>query len=155
MIRPGGSEPIAGRVAAPSDGESLLRRLLRYFLSGLFLVSGSGHFMAPAGFIAIVPASLPRADLLVAISGAAELVLAVMLFVPGLRKIAAWLLILLMFAVWPANWNMALNPTHFDVFTPVQLWTRVWLQLPMVLWALYAGGIWPRLSPVTARSESQ
>jgi uncharacterized membrane protein len=124
--------------------ESLLRRALRYVLSGLFLTAGTYHFATPEAFIAIVPADLPRPDLLVAISGAAELVLGLALFVEQVRVLAALLLMLLMLAVWPANWNMALHAARFDAFTPLQLWLRVVLQLPMLFWAAYAGGLWPK-----------
>ncbi len=138
--------------------ESILRRALRYVLSGLFLTAGYYHFATPEAFISIVPAYLPRADLLVAVSGAAEVVLGLALFVEQLRAFAALLLMLLMIAVWPANWNMALNAARFDAFTPLQLWLRVVLQVPMLFWAAYAGGLWPKrktLSRVTEQSESR
>ena len=126
------------------EPESVPRRAARYALSGLFLTAGYYHFATPEAFISIVPAYLPRPDLLVAISGAAELALAIALFAEQVRAWAALLLMLLMIAVWPANWNMALNQARFDAFTPLELWVRVVLQVPMLFWAAYAGGLWPR-----------
>ena len=134
------------------------RRATCYALAGLFVVAGVEHFRNAPGFIAIVPATLPRPDLLVMISGMAELVLAGALLVRYLRPIAALLLVLLMLAVWPANWNMALHPQRWDFLSPLTLWARVLLQIPMVFWALYAGGLWPRnpvASPLMVQSESR
>ena len=130
------------------EPESIPRRALRYALSGLFLTAGYYHFATPEAFISIVPAYLPRADLLVAISGVAELALGIALFAEVVRAWAALLLMLLMLAVWPANWNMALNPARFDAFSPLELWIRVVLQIPMLFWAAYAGGLWPRRRPL-------
>ncbi len=135
--------------------ESMWRRGSRYALSALFIAAGVEHFNNAAGFISIVPKMLPRPDLLVAISGAIELVLAVALFYRRARPIVAVLLILLMFAVWPVNFNMAMHPEQFDVLKPWQLWARVVLQVPMMFWALYAGGVWPGLSRATEQSENR
>jgi uncharacterized membrane protein len=131
-----------------------LRKIARYLLSAGFLISGVAHFRATAEFAAIVPDALPDPTLLVYLSGAAELLLAVLLFVPRLRALAAIGLILLMLAVWPANWNMALHAERFPEAGATLLWLRVVLQVPMVFWALYAGGLWPRASRAPARSES-
>ncbi len=135
------------------EPESIARRALRYVLSGLFLTAAYYHFSTPQAFVSIVPAYLPRPELLVAVSGAAELALAIALFIEPVRGWAALLLMLLMIAVWPANWNMALNAARFDAFTPIQLWLRVVLQVPMLFWAAYAGGLWPRRRVISREKE--
>ena len=133
--------------------ERLPRKIARILLSLGFLVAGVGHFRATAAFAAIVPSFLPDPRLLVYISGAAELLLALLLFVPRYRQVAGLGLILLMVAVWPANWNMALHAELYPRAGSLLLWIRVVLQIPMAFWAAYAGGLWPFASRATARSE--
>jgi uncharacterized membrane protein len=126
----------------------MARRAMRYALSGLFLTAGYYHFATASAFIAIVPDYLPRPDLLVSASGAAELALGIALFIEPVRAWAALLLMMLMIAVWPANWNMALHPARYGVFSRFELWLRVVLQVPMLFWAAYAGGLWPKRQPL-------
>lgn len=130
-----------------------LRRSARVALSICFLISGVAHFLATAAFASIVPDYLVAPDLLVYFSGAAELVFALLLFVPRTRRLAAFGLVLLIVAVWPANWNMALHAERYANIGATWLWLRVALQLPLVLWAAYAGPIWPFANRARAQSE--
>jgi uncharacterized membrane protein len=113
-----------------------VRFFLRTILPGLIFIStGIMHFTAPAGFRAIVPPQLTHADVLVAISGAAELAGGVGLLVPTTRNAAAIGLIALLVAVWPANWYMALAARDFATVAPAWvLWLRVPVQLALIWW---------------------
>lgn len=114
-------------------------KLGRWALGVLFILAGINHFRAADFYVAIVPPALPAPLLLVQISGVAEILLGAALFVPCFRRLAAWGIIALLLAVYPANWNMALNPERFPQFSPVILWLRLPVQLLLIGWAyLYA-----------------
>lgn len=113
------------------------------WLMGLFyLVAGITHFTNPGFFRQIVPPVLPAPGLLVALSGLAEIVLGLGVMVPATRRVAAWGVIALLVAVFPANVYQALhNPTLVDppawMGQPSQtaLYVRLPLQLLLVWWA--------------------
>jgi uncharacterized membrane protein len=117
-----------------------VRFFFRTILPGLIFIStGIMHFTAPAGFRAIVPPQLAQAEVLVAISGAAELAGGIGLLIPATRNAAGIGLIALLVAVWPANWYMALAPHDFTaVAPPWVLWFRVPIQLPLIWWVATA-----------------
>ena len=78
-----------------------------------------------------------RIVLLVAISGACEILGGLGLLVPATRRWAAWGLVALFVAVFPANVNMAIHRLPFGKF-PVPgwaLWARLPLQAVLVAWA--------------------
>ncbi len=71
--------------------------------AALFLVAGVGHFAATGLFLKIMPPYLPLHRELVLISGAIEIALGVMLLIPRTSRLAAWGLVALLIAVFPAN----------------------------------------------------
>lgn len=105
-------------------------------LSATLAVPGVLHFTHPAPFVAIVPRSLPRPELLVALSGVAELACAGLVAHPRTRRIGGLAAAVLFAAVFPANVSMALRsggrPTAYRVVT----WARLPLQIPLIGWAL-------------------
>jgi uncharacterized membrane protein len=105
--------------------------------AAIFLASGSLHFARPDVFRAIVPPQLGHDADLVAISGAAELAGGLGLLYPPTRRAAAYGLVALCVAVWPANWYMAIAASRFANLAPAWvLWARVPLQLPLIWWIL-------------------
>jgi uncharacterized membrane protein len=116
--RPGGTSISAGRWA----------------LAALFVVAGTLHFIVPAPYIRIMPPALPHPALLVAISGAAEICGGLGLLLPLTRRAAAIGLALLLLAVLPANWHMAV--VGYSGIPGWALWLRIPLQLPLLWWAL-------------------
>ena len=111
----------------------------RTILAVLFVVAGTLHFILPQPYLRIVPPSLPRPSLLVAIGGAAEILGGLGLLVPNLklRRIAGWGLVALLIAVWPANIYMATS--HLAVPGIMgqswAQWLRIPLQIPLIYWA--------------------
>ncbi|HVP61548.1 MAG TPA: hypothetical protein VMT11_13370 [Myxococcaceae bacterium] len=106
-------------------------------LAGLMIYAGVMHFVSPGVFVRIVPRWLPAPGALVAISGACEILGGVGLLFPGTRRWAAWGLVALFIAVFPANVNMALNHLSFGRH-PVPtwaLWARLPLQAVLIAWA--------------------
>ncbi|MGW9192753.1 DoxX family protein [Micromonospora chersina] len=81
---------------------------LRVGLALMFLLTASAHFLSRrADLIAMVPPWLPRADLLVTLTGVLELAGALGLLMPATARAAAAGLALLMLAMFPANVSAA------------------------------------------------
>jgi uncharacterized membrane protein len=107
-------------------------------LALIFASAGVLHFVTPAFFVRIVPAWVPDAKLAVEWSGVAEIAGAIGLMVPATRKAAAWGLIALLVAVFPANVNMLRMAIQADAsaITQAVLWARLPLQ-PLLIWWLW------------------
>lgn len=133
------------------SGESRPKQILRYLLALGMVGAGVNHFLSPATYIAMMPAELPAHAELVAISGVAEIMCGLGLVIERTRKLAAWGLIALLVAVFPANINMAWNhlPLGGKPIAPWILWARLPLQLVLIALAYWytrdnTGGRAPR-----------
>lgn len=116
-----------------------LKTILRYLLAAMMVLVGVSHFMNPAPFVRIVPPLLPFPLALVYISGFFEVAGGIGLLIPPLRKYAAWGLIALYIAVFPANIYMAIHQIPFgDAPQPVWvLWARLPFQFLFIAWAYW------------------
>ncbi|HET8988784.1 MAG TPA: MauE/DoxX family redox-associated membrane protein [Humibacillus sp.] len=119
-------------------------------LAGLFLASGTMHFVKPAPFESIVPRQLPQRRALVYVSGAAELACAVGLLFPQTRRVAGIASAVLLVAVFPANLTMTAKAGQTVSRDPqstakqgylAATVARLPLQWPMIRTALRAGGV--------------
>jgi uncharacterized membrane protein len=88
--------------------------VLRIILATGFTIMGILHFAKPDGFLKIMPLFLPFHHVLVYLSGVFEIIGGLGLLFKRTRKIAAWGLIVLLIAVFPANIYMALSNIQFD-----------------------------------------
>ena len=115
----------------------MLKLVLRWLLTIVMVGAGANHFINPAPYLGMMPDVLPAHLALVYLSGIAEIAGGLGLILPATRKLAAWGLILLLLAVFPANVNMALNdlPLGEDTVPTWALWARLPLQLVFILWA--------------------
>ncbi len=114
-----------------------MKAALRWVLTCVLVTTGVLHFTAADEFIRMVPRALPWPALLVYVSGVAEIAGAVGLQFEHVRKWAAWGLVALFVAVFPANVNMAVNhisPTAMHL-APWQLWARLPFQAVFIAWA--------------------
>ncbi len=118
---------------------AVVKRVLLYVMAAFYLTAGVMHFVSPEFFVEIMPAYLPWHLELVYLSGAIEIVLAVLLAIPVTRTLAAWGTIALLIAVFPANLNMALNDIRPDgpwgPPSTLALWLRLPMQLVLIAWA--------------------
>jgi uncharacterized membrane protein len=114
-----------------------LKSAMLYFLSIFFILSGLNHFLNPAFYVKITPPYVPRPIAINYISGLAEIILGGLLLVPEMSHIAAWGLILLLLAVFPANVHMAINSHLFPEFKPIYLWIRLPIQALFIAWAYW------------------
>lgn len=108
----------------------------RFALATMFGFTAVSHF-APMrrDLIAMVPPAFPRPDLIVFATGILELAGAVGLVVPATRAWAAWGLIALMIAMFPANIRAARQKVAIRGRPAMPLWIRAPMQVLFVLWA--------------------
>ncbi len=109
-------------------------RLARGMAIGLVSI-GIVHFLAPEYFERIVPRVLGHARLLVHLSGVVEITSGVLVAVPRTRRTGGLLAAAVIVAVYPANWQMALDagwPPHDAMGWGA--WVRLPFQVPMI-WA--------------------
>lgn len=97
------------------------------------LGSGANHFLHPAFYIRMIPPLFPAHEALNIISGAAEMLLGLLMLIPKTRKLAAWGLILLLIAVFPANIYMAFQG-GLGLAGPIAAWVRLPFQFLFFAW---------------------
>lgn len=118
------------------------REPLRYVMGAFYVGAGVLHLVLPDLYAQVVPPAFPRPLALVYLSGVAEVVLGVGVLVERTRRVAAWGIVALLVAVFPANVYMATAPV---VLEGVPAWAsrppealtlaRLPLQALLVAWA--------------------
>ena len=106
----------------------------RWLFAALFVAGGVGHFVKTDVYMRIMPPYLPYHRALVLVSGVFEVALGLLLLVPTTSRPAAWGLIALLAAVFPANVFMYQHPEGFGL-PPTLLLLRLPLQGVLILWA--------------------
>lgn len=112
-----------------------MKLILLYVMAVLYIAAGVYHFVNPRFYQKIIPTYLPWHIPLVYISGVCEIVFALLLIPESTRPVAAWLIIILLIAVFPANIQMAVS--FWQKQRPT-LWiaiARLPLQLVLIWWA--------------------
>lgn len=117
--------------------DTRFKAISRFFLAALVITAGILHWATPRPFVQMMPPYLPYPLELVHISGVFEILGGVGLWVPRVSRAAAWGLILLFIAVFPANVHMAVNDVVLDGIPHnlVAYWLRLPLQLVLIAWA--------------------
>ena len=109
----------------------LLSKISIYIMSLFYINIGVKHFTTPDWFLHIMPPYLMFIGLeLVYISGFFEILLGVMLLFKKYRKIAAYGIILLLIAVYPANIHLAFNQEAQELIG-ISAFKASWLRLPL------------------------
>jgi uncharacterized membrane protein len=107
----------------------------RTLLGAFFIQAGVTHFVLPEPYRRIVPPGIGDPATLVRLSGAAEVLGGVGVFVPATRRLSGLGLIALLAAVFPANLHMARNPEKFHKIPRWALYARLPLQPLAMVWA--------------------
>jgi uncharacterized membrane protein len=100
----------------------------------LFIAAGANHFLNPKSYLSMMPSYLPAHAGLVQISGVAEMVGGLGVLLASTRRTAAWGLILLLVAVFPANLNAAMHGWPGANLPGWALWCRLPLQAVFIWW---------------------
>ncbi|MEO6135668.1 MAG: MauE/DoxX family redox-associated membrane protein [Ginsengibacter sp.] len=112
-----------------------MKRLSLYAMIVFYIAAGINHFWHPEMYINIMPPWIPWHKFLVIFSGIFEVLFAVLLIFSSTRRLAAWCIIGLLVAVFPANIQMMVN--YINESNP-KLWIsiiRLPIQIILIWWA--------------------
>ena len=108
-----------------------------YIMAFLYLIAGLNHLINPKIYLKIIPRYLPKPKLLNGLSGLAEIILGIALCIPMLSKFAAWGIIALLIAIFPANLYMVTDKKAGMGLPKIILLLRLPLQIALIIWAYY------------------
>jgi uncharacterized membrane protein len=119
---------------------SRTKRRLLWAMAAFYVLAGFNHLVNPDLYVAIIPPELPEPEWLNLVAGIAEIVLGVYVLEPRVRALAAWGLVALLVAVFPANVYVALENVGLPggqpgTGNPLVNWARLPLQALFVAWA--------------------
>lgn len=105
----------------------------------MFAIAGVLHFTQTEKFVQIVPPFIPMPKAAVYVSGIFEILGALGLLTLHYKKPAAFGLILLLIAVFPANIYMAIKNIQLGgiLNNPVLQWARIPFQGILIWWVLW------------------
>lgn len=126
---------------------SAVRSAMRWMMAMFYLMAGIGHFAITDKLLLIVPAWVPFPREILLITGAFEIMGAIALLTPRLRKIAGIMFALYALGVWPANIKHAAEGIHLPPL-PDSWWyhgPRLAFQPVLIWWALFCAEVldWP------------
>jgi uncharacterized membrane protein len=103
-----------------------------------------GHFLYFRGMIQMLPSGLPFKKEIIFLTGIIEIVAAAGLLIPSVRQLTAWLLIVFLIVVLPANILAAKNEIDYQKANAQgpglnYLWFRIPLQIFFIAWIAYFG----------------
>ena len=106
-----------------------------YVMAAFFIYAGIYHFINPKFFLRIIPPILPLKEWINWVTGAFEVILGLLLLFPTYQSPAAWGIMILLVAVFPANiYHLMAKGAGMKV--PIwALWVRLTLQGVLILWA--------------------
>ncbi len=111
-----------------------MRNVFKFLLAFLMIGAGTAHCVNPGFFLHIMPPDIPFHLELVYLSGLFELCLGVCLLIPNVSRVAAWGIIALLIAVFPANIYLY---QHQEIVPapPIVHLLRLLLQGVLIWWA--------------------
>ncbi len=116
---------------------SMVKRVSLVLMAAFYIFAGVRHFTHPGLYLQIMPPWLPWHEELVWLSGCAEVALGLGLLIPATSRVAAWGVIALLIAVYPANIHMWWSEGAVDGETWPRWahWIRLPLQFVLMAWA--------------------
>lgn len=117
-----------------------IKQVLLWLMAAFYIYAGFNHLVNPEFYLAIMPPNLPEPEWLNVIAGLAEIVLGVYLLEPRTRVLAAWGIIALLIAVFPANLYVATQNVGLPGGEPgtgnaTLNWVRLPFQALFIAWA--------------------
>lgn len=113
-----------------------IRESSRYVLSLFMIFAGVMHFVNPSFYLKMMPPAFPFHPELVYASGFFEVLLGVLMLVPQTGRMAAWGIIALLIAVFPANVHLYQHQELLPA-PPIVHLLRLPLQGILILWAYW------------------
>lgn len=126
-----------------SRGSYEFAQSARIALSAMLLFTALGHFAFTKGMTLMLPGFIPYKTAVVYATGVIEIAAAIGLFVPSMRLLAGWLLIIFFILILPANIYAAIRKVDiqsatFDGNGVAYLWFRIPMQILLILWVYYS-----------------
>lgn len=113
----------------------MVRKVLMLLLAVFMIVGGINHFLTPEFYLRMMPPYVPAPEFMVAVSGVIEVILGIGLLIPRTRVLAAWGIIALLIAVFPANIHMFLNQEQWPEVPAIFTVIRLPFQFVFIAWA--------------------
>jgi uncharacterized membrane protein len=107
----------------------------QYVMGSIYFLAGLNHFMQPRLYLKIIPDYLPNPSLLNKLSGIAEILLGILVCYSLTSNFAAWGIIALLIAVFPANLYMYQNDSAALGLPKWVRFVRLPLQLLLIYWS--------------------
>jgi len=107
----------------------------QYLMGIIYILAGLNHFRQPRLYLKIIPDYLPNPNLLNKLSGIAEILLGILICISLTSNFAAWGIIALLLAIFPANLYMYQNDKAALGLPKWLRLLRLPLQLALIYWA--------------------
>lgn len=114
-----------------------MKEVSLYLMSAIYTLAGILHFVKPRMYLKIMPPYMPAPLFLVYFSGVAEIAGGLGLLIEPLRAAAAWGIIALLIAVFPANVYMYQKGGAAFRIPQWVVVCRLPLQLVLIAWAYW------------------
>ena len=105
-----------------------------YFMGVLYTVLGFLHFTNTGFYRPFMPKSLPAHDLLIYLSGIAEILLGIGVLFPQTRNLVLWGIIAMLLVFLLVHVNMLFPANSLGISAWI-LWLRIPLQFLLIYWA--------------------
>lgn len=120
--------------------KNLVQRIALYLMAAIYILAGINHFRAPEFYLRMMPPYIPNHELMILLSGVAEVLLGVLLLFGRTRKLASLGIIAMLIVFFTVHIYM-LQERH-TVFADIPeaiLWIRIPLQFVLIYWAYWVG----------------
>lgn len=112
-------------------------------MAAMLIFTAIGHFALTAGIATMIPDVIPGKTALVYFTGVLGILFSIGLLVPTYRTQLAWLLIIFLILVLPANIKAALEHINYQTGEangngPAYLWVRIPMQLFFIGWGYFS-----------------
>lgn len=104
-------------------------------MAAFYVAAGANHFIHPEFYLNIMPLWIGWHEALVIFTGIFEIFFGLLLIPVSTRSMAAWCIIALLIAIYPANIQMMLNYIHQNKPGVWITITRLPLQFVLIWWA--------------------
>lgn len=116
----------------------MIKTGFKYLLTAFFVLSGVNHFLSPDFYLNIMPPYIPAHEVMIALSGATEIIAGIMLAIRKLSKWGAWFIIAHLLTFFTVHIYMIQEASMTFADLPLAvLWIRIPFQFLIIAWAFW------------------
>jgi uncharacterized membrane protein len=112
-----------------------MKKLSLILMSLLYISAGIYHFINPVFYLKIMPNYIPSHLLMIYLSGVIEIILGIALLITKTRKVAGWLIILMLLIFLPIHIKMIMDTWISLNIKFIIAILRLPLQFVLIYWA--------------------